>query len=141
MSQDLQTKNYLIVLPLEEFRGNRSILTSKLDVNLIDLITADVLAWEFDITDKYLEDNIYNQIESIIDNEEDPELNDEDIYALTEHVHAVVNRLTHLIPDQDYQLKSNVTTHFSNLEVVGDNVYLGLERYIEDELLVPIISL
>ena len=133
MSQDLQTKNYLIVLPLDEFRGNRSTLASKLDVNLIDLITADVLAWEFDITDKYLEDNIYNQIESIIDNEEDPELNDEDIYALTEHVHRVVNRLTHLIPDQDYQLKSNVTTHFSNLEVVGDNVYLGLERYIEDE--------
>lgn len=133
MSQDLQTKNYLIVLPLDEFRGNRSTLASKLDVNLIDLITADVLAWEFDITDKYLEDNIYNQIESIIDNEQDPEIGDEDICALTEHVHKVVNRLTHLIPDQDYQLKSNVTTHFSNLEVVGDNVYLGLERYIEDE--------
>lgn len=133
MSQDLQTKNYLIVLPLDEFRGNRSALASKLDGSLIDLITADVLAWEFDISDSYLGDNIYNQIESIIDNEHDPEIADEDISALTEHVYAIVNRLTHLIPDQDYQLKSNVTTHFSNLEVVGDNVYLGLERYMEDE--------
>lgn len=133
MGQDLQTKNYLIVLPLDEFRGNRNALASKLDVNLIDLITADVLAWEFDTSDSYLGDTIYNQIESIIDNEQDPEITDEDISALSEHVHAVVNRLTHLIPDQDYQLKSNVTTHFSNLEVVGDNVYLGLERYIEDE--------
>lgn len=136
MSQELQTKNYLIVLPLGEFRGNRNALTSKLDTNLIDLITADVLAWEFDISDSYLGDNIYNQIESIIDNpdnEDSSEIVYEDISALTEHVHGVVKRLTHLIPDQDYQLKSNVTTHFSNLEVVGDNVYLGLERYIEDE--------
>ena len=133
MSQDLQTKNYLIVLPLDEFRGNRNALTSKLDVDLIDLITADVLAWEFDISDSYLGDSIYNQIESIIDNEQDPEIADEDISALTEHVFTIVKRLTHLIPDQDYQLKSNITTHFSNLEVVGDNVYLGLERYIGDE--------